>query len=150
MKCAFRSLAPAKLSYDTLEELMENMHKRRLQDHTILEFWTDSMANIDGHIDAHDTRDTIPLYTLSMGVWRTCDTFTVEAKYAASTLVLELLSEPKGKVDSAGGSYVLNLRLGLWTLGVIILVLVAVGVLVCTNKSLRSLFLLPEVVDKSA
>ena len=124
---------------------MEPDKRHKLLDHALIEFRTNSLAEIDDHLSAIDGEQ---FYVISMGVWRNCDSADRSRKFADAKLVLELLCERNEKVEAAGGSFVLNLKLGFWTLVVLIIVFATFALIMSKIKGLREVFIFPEHIEK--
>eukprot|EP00826_Nyctotherus_ovalis_P050589 TRINITY_DN6218_c0_g2_i1.p1 TRINITY_DN6218_c0_g2~~TRINITY_DN6218_c0_g2_i1.p1 ORF type:complete len:132 (-),score=5.70 TRINITY_DN6218_c0_g2_i1:132-527(-) len=123
-----------------MEKLLERSRDYRSLDHTILEFWTDSQGEIPEHKDAVNAE---ACYVLSMVVWRNCDAVSLEKKYEDARIVIELMTETKTRIDSAGGVYILSLTHGLWSVLAILLGIMLFGCVMCRLPGVREVFILP-------
>ena len=107
-----------------MEQLLNRAHDHSVLDHTLVEFWTDSTKEIPKHLYAQETLEDETFYVLSLVIWRNCDSVTLAKKYEDANIVIEFLTETKARIDAMGGTYILNLNFGLWSIVMILVGLV--------------------------
>ena len=127
-----------------MEKLLEKSGKIRLLDHSLLEFWTDKNAEISERQNSLRAVNEESVYVISMAVWRSCDSADPQQKYRNANLVVELLSETKETVDAAGGTFILNLKLGLWTIPILLIVFITFSILLWKIPGFHDVLGLPR------